>query len=254
MRPVWAIVACFGLGGCVMPPVVSYGSLAMDGVSYAATGKSVSDHALSAATEQDCAMWRVVSEQQIDAVCQKPGATVVAEDGDDGGAWSFIAGLFSGDDKTPTGGLVDDVIESPATGFGDIDPAKIRATPVVTPVAVTAPVVEPVVVEPLVNIPLVDMPPAAATANRKAIYLVLGSFATVDRAENLASRVPGVTTAIAPALVGEERYFRLVAGPFEANETGDAEQRLTAAGINNVWAARLCTNDLMAPPCKTAAP
>ena len=262
MRIAWAIVACFGLAGCIMPPVVSYASLAMDGISYATTGKSVSDHALSAATNQDCAVWRAVSEQQIEAVCQDPApdsddtAVAVEDAGNDGG---FFAGLFSGGDGAPTPDpdpivtlvATDPVIDAPATpsdeminslsepsdfGLVDFEPAK---APVI-PAAIATPVA--------------DAPTTLATPNYKAIYLVLGSFKSVEGAESLASRVPGITTAIAPALVGDDRYFRVVAGPYELDETGAAEHRLAAAGINNVWAARLCTNDLVAPPCVPSAP
>ena len=48
------------LGGCAMPPVVTLASLAADGVSYVTTGKSVSDHGISAATSHDCALMRPV--------------------------------------------------------------------------------------------------------------------------------------------------------------------------------------------------
>jgi len=46
--------------GCVLPPAVTLASLAADGVSYATTGKSVSDHGISAATGNDCAMMRPI--------------------------------------------------------------------------------------------------------------------------------------------------------------------------------------------------
>jgi hypothetical protein len=229
MRIVWAILACFGLAGCVMPPMVSYASLAMDGISYATTGKSVSDHALSAATNQDCAVWRAVSEQEIDAVCQDPAEDSDAEVAADDAAndsW-FFAGLFSGNDEAPADEDVDSLTNSTDFDVIDFDPTKAPVADAVLP---------------------------ATTPNNKAIYLVLGSFKSVARAESLASRVPGITTAIAPALIGEDRYFRVVAGPYELDETAAAEQHLAAAGINNVWAARLCTNDLLAPPCESTSP
>ena len=53
-------IAALWLGGCVVPPAVTLASLAADGVSYAATGKSVSDHGISAATGNDCALMRPV--------------------------------------------------------------------------------------------------------------------------------------------------------------------------------------------------
>ena len=71
MRHIWLLAACLGLGGCVAPPGVSYFSFAFDGVSLVATGKSVSDHALSAAVDKDCAMWRLLQERDIKAVCRE---------------------------------------------------------------------------------------------------------------------------------------------------------------------------------------
>jgi len=48
------------LGGCALPPAVMIASYAADGVSYIATGKSVSDHGISEVTGRDCAVWRII--------------------------------------------------------------------------------------------------------------------------------------------------------------------------------------------------
>jgi hypothetical protein len=53
------------LTGCGLPPAIVAFSYAMDGVSYASSGKSVTDHALSAAIEQDCAMFRAIQGRDI---------------------------------------------------------------------------------------------------------------------------------------------------------------------------------------------
>ena len=53
------------LGGCAVPTAVTVASLAADGVSYAATGKSVTDHGLSAATGEDCALLRVFQHRSV---------------------------------------------------------------------------------------------------------------------------------------------------------------------------------------------
>jgi hypothetical protein len=58
--PILAVLLLMLLGGCALPPAVTLASLAADGVSYVATGKSVTDHGLSAATAQDCALLRPV--------------------------------------------------------------------------------------------------------------------------------------------------------------------------------------------------
>jgi len=70
-RHIWLLAGCLSLGGCAVPPVYSFVSFALDGVSIIATGKTVSDHALSAAVEKDCAMWRLLVEQDIKVVCRE---------------------------------------------------------------------------------------------------------------------------------------------------------------------------------------
>ena len=60
-----SILLPMALAGCFIPPAVSLASLAVDGVSLAASGKSLKDHALSEVTGEDCAMWRVVKNDDI---------------------------------------------------------------------------------------------------------------------------------------------------------------------------------------------
>lgn len=58
------------VGSCItaLPPAVQVASLAFDGISFASTGKTMSDHAISAVTAQDCAMVRALRGQ---AVCAR---------------------------------------------------------------------------------------------------------------------------------------------------------------------------------------
>ena len=65
-----AVLLCAALAGCgLVPPAVSAVSLAADAVSYAFSGKSVSDHGLSMVMSEDCAMLKLVEGE---AMC-KPG-------------------------------------------------------------------------------------------------------------------------------------------------------------------------------------
>ena len=54
-------------GGCgfIGGPALTYASLAADGASFAFTGKMVGSHVLSAVTEQDCAIIRMISGEEI---------------------------------------------------------------------------------------------------------------------------------------------------------------------------------------------
>ncbi len=65
MRRAIVVVFPLLLAGCGLPPVISITSYVIDGVSYVSSGKSVSDHAISAAADEDCAVWRVIKDQPI---------------------------------------------------------------------------------------------------------------------------------------------------------------------------------------------
>jgi cell division septation protein DedD len=54
------ILAPILLSGCAIPPAISIASYVLDGISYAATGKSVSDHGISAMAGRDCATFRIL--------------------------------------------------------------------------------------------------------------------------------------------------------------------------------------------------
>lgn len=60
-----AAAAALVLSGCGLPPALTIASYAFDGMTLLATGKSVGDHALSAAVEKDCAIWRVIKNADV---------------------------------------------------------------------------------------------------------------------------------------------------------------------------------------------
>lgn len=66
----FVLVITNSVTGCIvaLPPAVQLASFALDGISFATTGKTMSDHALSAMAEQDCAMSRALNGQ---AICTK---------------------------------------------------------------------------------------------------------------------------------------------------------------------------------------
>lgn len=69
MSKLWPLVAIFGaaagLGGCALPPVLMVASYSADVVSYAATGKTVTDHAYSAVARSDCSFIRILKRKPI---------------------------------------------------------------------------------------------------------------------------------------------------------------------------------------------
>jgi cell division septation protein DedD len=59
------LVAIPALGGCALPPAMVVASYSADVVSYAATGKTVTDHAYSAIARSDCSFIRILRDKPI---------------------------------------------------------------------------------------------------------------------------------------------------------------------------------------------
>jgi len=69
------IVAALSLSGCLPLSAPTLIGLAVDGISYAATGKTIADHAISGIAEKDCSFSRSILNNQ--ALCDETEAPVV---------------------------------------------------------------------------------------------------------------------------------------------------------------------------------
>ena len=65
LRVAFVSLVAVWLAGCGLPPVVAIMSTAADGLTFIATGKSISDFALSAMTDKDCAVLRIVTNNEV---------------------------------------------------------------------------------------------------------------------------------------------------------------------------------------------
>ena len=104
MRKLCLIAIPMFLSGCAMPVAVTVASLALDTGSYMMSGKTLTDHGLSMAMEEDCSLVRVLDED--DDICQeKPNyevadaaLTPLSEDS------ALAIGLASGGDGSDSAG------------------------------------------------------------------------------------------------------------------------------------------------------
>ena len=66
MRRFVPLLAATLLGGCAaIPPAVGIASYVVDGVSLLASGRTLSDHAISAAAKQDCKLYRMAQNLEV---------------------------------------------------------------------------------------------------------------------------------------------------------------------------------------------
>lgn len=72
------LLGAFMVSGCALPVPVQVASWALDGISYLATDKSVTDHGISFIAQKDCALWRGVQGREICDSYEETGAVTVA--------------------------------------------------------------------------------------------------------------------------------------------------------------------------------
>jgi len=66
MRLAIVCIAALSVSGCAaLPASVQMASLALDGISFVVSKKSVTDHVVSIAMQKDCALWRGLTEDQL---------------------------------------------------------------------------------------------------------------------------------------------------------------------------------------------
>lgn len=71
-------VACL-LGGCGLPIAFQVASFAADGLALASTGKTTADHAVSIATDKDCALFRTLKGKKI---CTEKASKIAGHTGE----------------------------------------------------------------------------------------------------------------------------------------------------------------------------
>ena len=79
IRVRWLCLLALGalVSGCAMPAAFTVASMAVDTSSYMMSGKTLSDHGLSLAMDEDCSMMRILD--QDDEVCRAAPDYEVAE-------------------------------------------------------------------------------------------------------------------------------------------------------------------------------
>jgi len=76
-----ALLCTVSLSGCALPVGVTVASWAADGVSLLATEKSLLDHGISYVSGQDCALWRVFTEDDVCSDETETGMALASADG-----------------------------------------------------------------------------------------------------------------------------------------------------------------------------
>ncbi len=252
MRGKWAIAALpLALGGC-LPLPITIATASFSGVSYLASGKSTTDHVLSATFEKDCALTRPVLGEPV---CRDLGpngeggtsAMVVANypgdrDGLGSEEWadSRSQGAFDLTSLNPDDGQVAAaplfLAPPPRVSVAGIivtreqlaPAAETRPLPVSaeTSWATLAPSAAVLAAQPA-PVAGADTDGGARAPARGDRFVVLASFRDVARARTMAARYADRHPRIVEATIDGGRWHRVVLGPMTP---AAAEQTTSALG------------------------
>lgn len=262
------------LGGCALPLPVQIASWAIDGISYVATQKSVADHGISLAMDQDCAILRTVTEG---APCRQGTnfevqvAILGVKDQEAEGASTQVT--FKEDIEadievdlefeaaTDAPAAVESVELAEADIEVDLDfetaagPAadesasteesmEVVETPVsVEPSPTTEQPVETASATPAETVTAVTNTVVAALKEGANLFYVIGSFASPERAHRLAERHNDLEPSVMPVKVRTKEVFRVLVGPYRQDEMRAAGKRLHKHGVKHAWGVRVDPED-----------
>lgn len=272
-KSVIVVGACALLGGCALPVPIQVASWAIDIISVVTTEKSITDHGLSALTSKDCALYRAVTEDD-NVVCRDIDDrkdVMTADAGQDAKAladkdilpaapgFDTIEAQVAKADTVPVPDQVaatsSDTVIKPAPGDEqpvavNIDLAALQPVTENTDrpfVRFTQPKVD------VVQVPATALQTAAlqtgalpsAAEPKEGFYYVIGSFRGSERAKRHMQAFRSLVPAVLHGKIGRDGrdVYRVVVGPFDAQERTGAFRRIKRAGIADTWAIRVSPKD-----------
>jgi len=243
-----AILACLSfllLQGCFLPLPVRVASWALDGISYVATQKSLTDHGLTLVAKRDCAVLRMLKGQSVcmDEVEETiaiaaAGAATTADQDETAALASF---------ETAAGGA-----ETAIPAIADVPARKVAAGRAKTTdslaglLSVTPPPRKPMLAKAAArsvpaSLTVGELSGFAALGDQAGpgLYYVIGSFAQRANADDMAHQYAGFRPRIATARLDGRQLYRVTVGPFRHDALDDARRVLAQAGLFDAWAVRM---------------
>lgn len=217
-------------GGCALPVPLQIASWAASGFSYAATGKSLSDHAVSAVAHEDCALHRIALGKDICVPIESDGTALAKNSAAPKAA-------------EPTSRLRDSMIALAESSDNDLQPAgKDPGAGKPLDKALLA------MADTLNGIDRVTGTDTVAQQGAPGHYLVIGRYRALEEAENVRVRHAALGTKIRMVLENGALLYQVTAGPFTRPAAQDMEARLEKSG-QHVRIARLCPDGVTPTPC-----
>ena len=202
------------LAGCGLPPALTLATTVADGVSYAVSGKGMTDHALSAMTSSDCAIVRFLDERDFcTSYAGEESPRVMTASAPEVASWGVVETAALSGSSFAAGGATSNTVQvtAPVEAVQPLQMASFSdAFPALKPASVSI--------------------TSVTEATRTATVTVLGSF----REHANALRAVDTMALLQPRIVAVDSArgtrYRVVSDV--------AVQQARAAGIADAWPAQ----------------
>ncbi|MFH1804806.1 MAG: SPOR domain-containing protein [Pseudomonadota bacterium] len=274
MKKILIVAASLILSACGGPVELTVAKLAGDFISYVSTGKSTTDHVVSAMADEDCALHRPLFDEDVCRADALPGAALALD----------TSGLVSIDQEIASAQPAIYAVNAPKEDWSDPrDPAVKPQGSSVVVIADLPPVSEPQrkpvevasldPIDPLpdtrnddmwdkggdglalkpqieadaavagyVEAPVVAPEIGADAAPENAVpglYVVLASFRDQDRAHKALDLYREYQPRLIPASVQGSQFVRVAVGPLSRPHANDLRLLAAKKGVKDVWVVGL---------------
>lgn len=225
------------LQACAVPVPLKIASWALDGISYLATQKTITDHGLSMVAQKDCAMMRGLKGQEI---CREdePGVEGVA-----------VAALENAPASAKAEAALASASAAPAvepaakteawTAPADPDMQRVAAFDTAAGTPDVAPAATPIRKSAAKQAVAPAKKPLATTEPWGELYYVVASFREIDRADVVLKRYPHLDLRVLSGVLDGSEVYRVAAGPFHSGDGLAVKKMIRDAGLRNTWAVRM---------------
>lgn len=203
------------VSGCALPVSVQIASFAATGFSYMTTGKGISDHAVSAVAEQDCAIHRIALGEEICSETDDKGSVVV-----ENSPATVAPAVDQSADR-----LRDSMIKLAKSTDTNQQTARLAASQPPANNALAA------IADTLNNLSGRGEIESSGKHPQNG-YLVIGHYQEFTAAEKIRTEHAALGTKIRMVLREGTLLYKVTAGPFNKNDAQDIEASISKSALS----------------------
>jgi hypothetical protein len=220
------LLVLIGICSCLSGCALTLEMMAISGISYLATGKSLSDNAFSLVTNRDCALHRVMTNE---AICAEN--TLPTSDTND----EFLLA------RTEVPDTIKTEVTTAQSTFNSV-PEEYEDVPSAVATLNTANIPSFSIAIEETNTPLTEHLSAQT-------FAVVGSFNSYQYAQRRNDKYVNFNPQIIKNQADSATQYRVVVGPINRDDFIAGLPTMVGAETQLPWEIDLCVNDMSPPPC-----